>query len=93
MKWLKRKFVRWIRQDWYNNELVEKSPPVAVGSRAVEIDGLSFNIMSATGGTVVQCRYYERKTDRTGYHTHVIPDGENIAERIGQIVSMELLRA
>jgi hypothetical protein len=93
MKWLKRKLVSWLREDWYNSQPVVDSSPIAVGSRAVEIDGLSFNIMSATGGTVVQVRYYERKIDRTGYHTHVIPDGENIAERIGQIVSMELLRS
>jgi hypothetical protein len=91
MRWLKRKIISWVREDWYNSQPVEASP--VVGARSVEIDGLSFNIMSATGGTVVQVRYYERKTDRTGYHTHVIPDGENIAERIGQIVSMELLRA
>lgn len=91
MNWLKRKLVSWVREDWYNSQPVEATP--SVGSRAVEIDGLSFNIMTATGGTVVQVRYYDRKADRTGYHTHVIPDGENIAERIGQIVSMELLRA
>ncbi len=90
MKWLKKKIISWVREDWYNSQPVTE---VAVGSRSIEIDGLSFNIMTATGGTVVQVRYYDRKTDRTGYHTHVIPDGEDIAERIGQIVSMEILRA
>jgi hypothetical protein len=64
-----------------------------VGAQAVDIDGLSFNIMSAQGGTIVQVKYYDRKTDRVGNTTHVIPDGDPIAERIGQIVSMELLRA
>lgn len=91
MNWLKKKIIGWVKEDWYNSQPVECVP--ATGSRSVEIDGLSFNIMTATGGTVVQVRYYDRKTDRTGYHTHVIPDGENIAERIGQIVSLELLRA
>lgn len=91
MNWLKKKIIGWVRDDWYNSQPVAESP--VVGSRGVEIDGLSFNIMTATGGTVVQVRYYDRKADRTGYHTHVIPDGEDIATRIGQIVSMELLRA
>jgi len=41
---------------------------------------------------VVQIRQYDRKTDRNNYITHVIPDGDDIADRIGQIVSLELLR-
>lgn len=90
MRWLKKIVVKWVRDDWYNSQPVAD---VAVGARSIDIEGLSFNIMAATGGTVVQVRYHDRKTDRTGYHTHVIPDGEDIAERIGQIVSMELLRS
>ena len=92
MNWLKRIVVKWVKDDWYNN-----SQPVAqdvvVGAKSVDVEGLSFNVMPATGGTVVQIRHYDRKTDRNNNITHVIPDGEDIAERIGQIVSMELLRS
>lgn len=90
MNWLKHKLRRWANsaQDVYAVE-----QPIAIaGSRSIDIDGLSFNVMPATGGTVVQIRHYDRKTDRNNNITHVIPDGEDIAERIGQIVSMELLR-
>jgi hypothetical protein len=66
---------------------------VNVGAKAIDVEGLSFNVMSAQGGTVVQVRCYDRKTDRNNHITHVIPDGEDIADRIGQIVSMELLRS
>lgn len=90
MNWLKRKIVRWIRDDWYNEQPVVQD--VTVGARSVDVEGLSFNVMPAQGGTVVQIRHYDRKTDRNNSITHVIPDGEDIAERIGQIVSMELLR-
>jgi hypothetical protein len=93
MKWLKRKIIAWVREDWYNDQPVELSPVQTPGARSVDVDGLSFNVMPATGGTVVQIRHYDRKTDRNNNTTHVIPDGEDIAERIGQIVSMELLRA
>jgi len=90
MNWLKLKLRRWVNsaQDIYINE------PVAVsrGASAVEMEGLSFNVMPARGGTVVQIRHYDRKTDRTNNVTHVIPDGDDIADRIGQIVSLELLR-
>ena len=90
MKWLKRIVVKCVREDWYNNQPVVD---VSVGARSVDVDGLSFNVMPAQGGTVVQIRQYDRKTDRNNNITHVIPDGEDISERIGQIVSMELLRS
>jgi len=91
MKWLKRIVVKWVKEDWYHNEPVVQD--VAVGARSVDVEGLSFNVMPAQGGTVVQIRSYDRKTDRNNNITHVIPDGEDVAERLGQIVSMELLRA
>lgn len=91
MKWLKRKIIQWVREDYYNSQPVAASP--SIGSSAVDVEGLSFNVMPAQGGTVVQIRQYDRKTDRNNHITHVIPDGEDIATRIGHIVSMELLRS
>ena len=90
MKWLKRKIVGWVREDWYATQPVQDSP--RVGAKAVDVEGLSFNVMPAQGGTVVQIRNYDRKTDRNNNTTHVIPDGEDVATAIGHIVSMELLR-
>ena len=91
MNWLKRKLRQWVREeDIYP---VEKSnrPVVQVG---VDVEGLSFNVMPATGGTIVQIRHqYDHKNDKQKLVTHVIPDGEDVAERVGQIVSMEILRA
>ena len=91
MKWLKKIVVKWVRDDWNSCQPVVQD--VAVGARSVDVDGLSFNVMPAQGGTVVQIRQYDRKTDRNNHITHVIPDGEDIATRIGHIVSMELLRS
>jgi len=90
MNWLKLKLRRWANnaQDIYPVEVA-----VSTGARAVDVEGLSFNVMPAQGGTVVQIRSYDRKSDRNNNITHVIPDGEDIAERIGQIVSMEILRS
>ena len=91
MQWFKRKIIRWVRDDWNSCQPVECTP--TVGARSVDVEGLSFNVMPAQGGTVVQIRCYDRKTDRNNHITHVIPDGEDISERIGQIVSMDLLRS
>jgi hypothetical protein len=92
MKWLRRKLLNWLndRGDIYPVE-VSSSPIARVG---VDVEGLSFNVMPASGGTIVQIRHqYDHKNDRQKLVTHVIPDGENIAERVGEIVSMEILRA
>jgi hypothetical protein len=89
MNWLKRKLRRWIQEE----DCYATAPPLSIGRNTVDMEGLAFNVMSATGGTVVQIRHYDRKTDRNNNVTHVIPDGEDIAERIGHIVSMEILRS
>ena len=92
MNWLKKVVIKWVKDDWYNSQPVKER--TSVGSRAVEVDGLSFNVMPATGGTIVQIRHqYDHKNDRQKLVTHVIPDGEDIAERVGQIVSIEILRS
>ena len=93
MNWLKRKLRKWVNSD--RNEIypveVSSQPVARVG---VDVEGLSFNVMPATGGTIVQIRHqYDHKNDRQRLSTHVIPEGENIADRVGQIVSMEILRA
>ena len=59
----------------------------------VDVGGLSFSVMVARGGTIVQVRNYDSVKDRTAINTHVIPEGEDIAEAIGHIVSMELLKS
>ena len=89
MMWIKRKIISWVRDDWNSCQTVA----VDCNEASVDIEGLRFNVMPAQGGTIVQIRHYDRKTDRNNNITHIIPDGEDIAERIGQIVSMELLRA
>ena len=88
-------------RNWLRNKLHQflypaneaKMSTVSVrDSGDIDLDaGLRFNVMSARGGTIVQLRAYDQRTDRSKFSTHVIPDGENIAEAIGYIVSMELL--
>lgn len=89
MNWLKRKIRDWIMSASY----VEETPSIYPVSHGAEIEGLNFTVMVATGGTIVQMRSYDRKTDRSTINTHIISDGEDVAERIGQIVSMEILKS
>lgn len=85
------KIIKWAWDHNHGQETVLAATPTM--SDIMVVDGLSFNVMPAQGGTVVQIRHYDRKTDRDIKITHVIPDGEDIARAIGHIVSMELLRS
>jgi len=55
-------------------------------------DPLRFSIQKASGGTVVEVRSYDPKKDENVYFLHVIPDGNDVAESIGKIVTFEMLK-
>ena len=59
----------------------------------VTVDGLNFTVMPAQGGTIVQLRRYDDKTSRSTYSTHIIAEGQDVAEHIGKIVAIELWKA
>ena len=88
MKWLKRKFRRWL-----DDSIEDICVPLAKSGPAVDVDGLTFNVMKANGGVIVQTRNYDRKTDRHNYNTYLIHDEESIVERVGQIVALEILKS
>ena len=90
MKWLKRKLRHWV-----NSESIEIAcePGIVRSNSAVDVDGLTFNVMKANGGVIVQTRTYDRKTDRNNYNTYLIHDEESIVERVGQIVALEILKS
>ena len=87
LNWLGAGYMTIERDDCYPVEVENISSP------RIDIDGLSFNVMPAQGGTIIQLRQYDRKTDRHNNSTHIIPEGQDVAETIGKIVAMELWKA
>jgi hypothetical protein len=73
-----------IETDEYN--LIE----LGHGKPSIDVDGLNFTVMPAQGGTIVQLRKWDSKLERNGTSTHIIADGQDVAEAIGKIVAMEL---
>lgn len=94
IRWFWSKMLKW---GWdYNRSAIRDRAdvPVAIASSdTVDVEGLRFVVMPAHGGTIVQVRHYDRKSDRSEMMTHIITDGEDVATRIGHIVSLELMRA
>lgn len=95
MNWFRKLVVKWVREDWENANKQEKVAlnSVAVREQDVDIEGLRFTLMAAHGGAILQTQKYDNRTDRNLYNTYIITDGDDVAERVGQIVAMELLRS
>ena len=94
MKWLKRKL-----RDWVND--AREEPDMYIGkvtaSRDVEAVSdadpiLNFRVFSAVGGSVVEFRRYDRKTDRNDTTTYIITKDQDFGEKISKIANLEMLK-
>jgi hypothetical protein len=56
------------------------------------IDPISFKVEAVQGGTLVETRWYDYKKDEQIRKLHIVMSDENLAEAIGKIVTMELIR-
>jgi hypothetical protein len=59
----------------------------------IDIDGLRLTLMKAEGGVVVQTRTVDSKTHESTLRTYVIAQEDDLANRIAQILTLELLRS
>lgn len=55
-------------------------------------DPITFRVQAINGGTLVETRWYDPKNDEPVRKLHIVNDNENLAEAIGKIVTMELIR-
>jgi len=98
MKWFDNWFRRKCKEAWMTRDEPEiytaGSMAVVKSSHRSGLDsnGLSLNIYSADGGTVLEFRHYDHNKDRSDYALHVISQNENFEERVAQAITMEMLR-
>ena len=89
--------LNWLGAGYMTVERDDECYPTAigldVGAAPIDITGLSFNVMPAQGGTIIQLRKYDDKNSRNNYSTHIIAEGKDVAEEVGKIVAMELWKA
>ena len=85
-----KRLIHWAQAYGGGSLLIDNSPTIGkIGSD----NGMSFTLYSASGGYVVELKQYDRKTDRYDNKLHIINSDENLGERIGHIITLELLRA
>jgi hypothetical protein len=65
--------------------MVEKSRPEGENR-------INFELSSAVGGKILNVRHYNDRTDRHETQTYVIPNGEDIGERVSKIINLEMFK-
>lgn len=104
MKWFKQMVVNWVREDWENaNQPVEESYKkhrngLIMGTAMVEKGSpegentIRFELSSAVGGKILNVRHYDERKDRHEHQTYVIPNGEDVGERVAKIINLEMFK-
>lgn len=108
MKWLDNWLYTKVRDMWDNREKYEalraerdykESRMIKMGT-AMAIDRgspegenrISFDLSTAVGGRILNVRRYDMQKDRHENQTYVIPNGEDIGERVAKIINLEMFK-
>jgi len=104
MNWLKRKLAKWVRQgNEVEETLIENYPSIGKvkklgqaiysgASNTLNSQSITFQVYSATGGSVVEVEYYDDKSDRHYKSLHIIPSDQDLGDGISKIITIEMLK-
>jgi hypothetical protein len=100
MKWFKRLLLSWVK----DAQLSELKIPRDCEELTISVDhsddnndiemgkAVRFAVLPARGGCVLEIKTWDKKEHEWETITHVIPEGQDVAHAVGQLVSMEMLR-
>lgn len=101
MKWLKKRLYKWIisyqnDDDESSYEITEtKSHRIKSVSDSNHVDAepiLSFRIYTAQNGKIIEFSKYDQVKDRSERSIYIINKDDDISEKVGKCISLELLR-
>ena len=105
MNWFDKWFAKKCKQAWENknrfdrDELIgAKQMAIGMGTPMVERsrpegeDRITFELSSAVGGRILNVRRYDDRKDRHDHQTYVIPNGEDVGERVAKIINLEMYK-
>ncbi len=55
-------------------------------------DRIHFDLSTAVGGKILNVRRYDRRTNQNDTTTYVIPNGDDLSERIVKILNLETFK-
>ncbi len=107
-KWLDRWLYGKVRDMWDNRDKYEEDIYVnkTKAQRGLQLgtamaiergspegqDRISFELSTAVGGRILNVRRYDDRKDRHDSQTYVIPNGEDVGERVAKIINLELFK-
>ena len=100
MKWVKQLLFNWVKDAQLSQLKVpcNESMTIMVDADHSEDDDIEmgkavrFAVLPARGGCVLEIKSWDKKEHEWETITHVIPEGQDVAHAVGQLVSMEMLR-
>ena len=95
-KWAARRFKKAIeeieREERGDQGIVAKSSNVVSLDHDELGNSVRFDLSSAVGGRILRVRRYDRKTHEEDTQIYVIPQGEDVGERVSKILNLELIK-
>ena len=104
MKWFDKWMYKQAKKAWENKDQYEEevySKGARMGTIGVaqlersrpEGEGrITFELSTAVGGKILNVRHYDDRKDRHDSQTYVIPNGEDVGERVAKIINLELFK-
>jgi hypothetical protein len=86
------KLLRWAQNYGTTATLIDNDVAINTISNSIGARGMNFSLYSASGGYIVEYRSFDEKRGENNYNLHIINSDENLGEKIGEIVTLELLR-
>ena len=94
MNWIKRKVIKWVREDW--EEAKEDNSIGLISARdnyRPDTDPIiNFRIYSAENGKILEFNRYDRAKDRNRVNMYIIDKEEDVSEKVSKCLSLELLK-
>jgi hypothetical protein len=97
--WLKRRLRNWVNSNdgdtvMQSNRASKKGLLINQDSpgETLSSEPLRLSIYSANGGVVIETRQYDRVKDRSINQLYVVGHGEDIANTVSKVITMESLR-
>lgn len=60
--------------------------------RSIDQHGLNFTVYSAQGGTIIELRAYDERTDRQTNKLFVVHDDKDLGKELDHIITLEALK-
>lgn len=96
MSWLKRKVIKWVREDWENKHAKKEDIGIVLEQNYCNSPNkdpvLVFKVYGAENGKIIEFSKYDNIKGTHNNVLYIIHKEEDISEKISKYMNLELLR-